>query len=109
MLRWLYSRSHDNADTLEALFDKYIPPVIDFMGPVLTNSAINKTNDNSTVSVSEKMMTSHLESQELMLSEVHVMNTCCQVLEVRGCVVESTCTYYSCTALMFFLTESIGE
>lgn len=80
---WLSGRSHDLTDTLESLFDKYIPQVVDFIRPVLANSAKTTSSNDSTVSMSDKVSHCVIESQDLLLSEVHLMNTCCQILEVR--------------------------
>ena len=82
-LSWLSGRSHDLADTLELLFDKYIPQVVDFIRPVLSNSVAVKTDSDSALSVGENVPHGLIEPQDLMLSEVHVANTCCQILEVR--------------------------
>ena len=78
---WLSSRSHEHNDTLESLFNKYIPQVVDFIRPVLTNSTVTKLISDSNVSIN-KLSNCHVESQDLMLSEVHLMNTCCQILQV---------------------------
>ena len=79
---WLSSRSHDLTDTLKSLFNKYIPQVVDFIQPLLANNTVTKLVSNSSVSVNDKLSNCHVKSQDLMLSEVHLMNTCCQILEV---------------------------
>ena len=84
MLTWLSSQSQsDYTDTLEALFDKYIPDVLEFVRPVLSTSGLAKSETHgSAVSMSERVPHSQVEPQELMLSEVHLIKTCCQILEV---------------------------
>ena len=84
-LSWLASRSPHNADTIEALFEKYVPAVIEFLCPVLAGSIPAKSADSvSSVSLSEKACRSQwVEPQDLMLSEVHLVKQCCQILEVR--------------------------
>lgn len=79
---WLSSRSHDLTDTLESLLNKYIPQVVDFIRPVLANNTMTKLISDSNVSVNDTLSHCHIESQDLVLSEVHLMNICCQILEV---------------------------
>ena len=87
LLSWLSPRSHDNVHAIEALLDKYIPDVIGFIRPVLANSTPSiKSESDSSVSLSDKVSHSQVEPQELMLSEVHLIKTCCQILEVSQCV-----------------------
>ena len=94
---WLSNRSHDITDTLESLFNKYIPPIVDFIRPVLANSAITKLISDSNVSVNDELSHCQIESQDLVLTEVHLMNTCCQILEV-------SVLYYTCIEVYFIAT-----
>ena len=84
MLTWVTSQSCcDHTDVLETLFDKYIPHVLEFLAPVLANTTLAKSESSgSAVSVSERVSRSQVEPQDLMLSEVHLIKTCCQILEV---------------------------
>ena len=84
MLTWLASQPRSNyTETLEALFDEYIPDVLEFLAPVLANDTLAKSESSkSAVSLSERVSHSQMEPQDLMLSEVHVIKTCCQILEV---------------------------
>ena len=85
-LTWLTSQpQQDYTDTLEALFDKYIPDVLEFLSAVLATSGLAKKSEppGSTVSMSERVCHSQLEPQDLMLSEVQLVKTLCQILEVQ--------------------------
>ena len=84
MLTWLTSQSQPNyTDTLGTLFDKYIPDVLEFVRPILSTSGLAKAETRgSSVSMSERVSHSQVEPQELMLSEVHLIKTCYQILEV---------------------------
>ena len=87
MLTWLTNQpQRDYADTLEVLFNKYIPDVLEFIHPVLATSGSAKKSEppGSTVSMSERVCQSQLEPQDVMLSEVHLINTSCQILEVQN-------------------------
>lgn len=83
MSSWLSSRSHDQADALEALFDKYIPQVIDFLRPVVATSGADTMESVSMITVSDRLSRNQIEEQDLRLSEVHLIKTCCQILEVK--------------------------
>lgn len=82
LLSWLNSRPHDISSTLEALFDKYIPRVVDFLRPVLAGSEVDDALSLSTVVMTDSVISDHIEPQDMMLSEVHLISTCCHVLEV---------------------------
>lgn len=86
LLTWLTSQSQLQTDQTQALFDKYIPDVLEFLRPILATSSglIQKSEPGheSVVSVSEKVTRSQAEPQEVMLSEVHLIKTCCHILEV---------------------------
>ena len=79
---WSHDQSHDLTETLEGLFDKYIPLVIDFIGSALSGRSSHTSNTVSSVSVGDKLSREQIEPQDLVLSEVHLMNTCCQILKV---------------------------
>ena len=86
LLTWLTSQLQLQTDQTQALFDKYIPDVLEFLRPILATSSglIQKSEPGheSVVSVSEKVTRSQAEPQEVMLSEVHLIKTCCHILEV---------------------------
>ena len=99
-LTWLTSqpqpdKNNKTASTLEELFDKYIPEVLEFLSPVLATCTSNSCSGvvqkseppapgGSALSLGERVCrrSQVVESQELMLSEVHLTKTCCQILEV---------------------------
>ena len=99
-LTWLTSqpqpdKNNKTASTLEELFDKYIPEVLEFLSPVLATCTSNLCSGviqkpeppapgGSALSLGERVCrrSQVVESQELMLSEVHLTKTCCQILEV---------------------------
>ena len=93
MLSWVNEKSFGNSEAIEALFDKYLPQVIVYLRPLLAGSAAvdgQTGGGGSTVS----LLRNEIEPQDVMLSEVHLINTCCQILEVSETI---ACTYmYIC-------------
>ena len=79
---WSHDKSHDQSETLEGLFYKYIPLVIDFIRPALSGQSSDTSDAVSSVNMSDKMSRDQIELQDLKLSEVHLINTCCQILQV---------------------------
>jgi hypothetical protein len=86
LLTWLTSQSPWQPDYTQELFDKYIPDVLEFLRPILatTSGLVQKLKSReSSMSMSEKGRHSQVEPQEVMLSEVHLIKTCCHILEVQ--------------------------
>ena len=85
ILKWLNSLSEDLKpvlwDILEPLFEKYLPSTLQFISPVLSGSAIYGGHSGSSTG-SVGGADPIIVPQELKLSALHVVNSCCQILEV---------------------------
>lgn len=71
-------------DFVEALFDKYIPPTFEFISPALQtdlNSRVAETEPSSVISIAggKKLL---VEAQDMKLTAVHLINTCCALFQV---------------------------
>ena len=88
LLTWLTSQSQLQTEHTQALFDKYIPDVLEFLRPILaTGGGFAQKSEpghetQSVVSLSERVTQSQAEPQEVMFSEVHLIKTCYHILEV---------------------------
>lgn len=86
VLKWLHSlpeQQHKSLlwDTIEPLFYKYIPPTLEFLSPAQAEPRADADGvNNSTTSVAAGPL--NIEYQELKLSPVHMVNSCCQILQV---------------------------
>ena len=84
VLKWLHGLRDSKSiswDMFESLFNKYIPPALDFIAPALANTTTNDVSmEPSTLDINEKL--SSLEAQDLKLSEIHLINNCCSILQV---------------------------
>ncbi len=92
MSRWLgmqpsSSYFKQNAPALHILFDKYTPKVREFIQPALSGSSIGGCDviqGTSSISLVNGVSVCRLQGQELRLSEVHLMQSLCRILEVCG-------------------------
>ena len=89
VLKWLHCLPEQKDkfllwDTMEPLFHRYIPPILEFLSPALTGLTVDvEALDNSMTCVAAGTL--NIEHQELKLSPVHVVHSCCQILQV--CVI----------------------
>ncbi len=75
-----------------ALFDKYTPQVLEFIEPALSSSNSGECDiiqRTSSISLVNGVSVCRLQGQELRLSEVHLMQSLCRILEV--CVGSEGC------------------
>ena len=81
VLKWIYKQPRERAEKFNSLFEKYIPSTFQFIAPALKQPpGVAVDEVISTVSVSDSPL---LEGQKLQLSEIHVINMCCQIFEVK--------------------------
>ena len=86
--KWLNNLSEDLKpavwDILESLFEKYLPPTLQFISPALTEvgglSGKEVDRSSSSLGAADPVIV----PQELKLSVLHVVNSCCQILQVGG-------------------------
>ncbi len=82
-LKFLNSLPESRADlweAIEVLFDKYIPPTFEFISAALLESEAEGGPEvkPSTVCVDNTVV----EAQELKLTRVHLINSCCKIFQV---------------------------
>ncbi len=77
---------------LRTLFDKYTHKILDFIQPALTSGGHGNALNVSDVSLVSRVSGCGLQGQELRVSEVHIVQSLCTLLEVGGCD-STTCTY----------------
>ena len=79
--KWLHSQSKDHTEDIRAMFEKYIPKCLEFLAPVIRSEQWGL--GGSLVDCSPPGL--ELVPQDLQLSEVHLMTSCCAILEVSLC------------------------
>ena len=68
-------------DTMEPLFNKYIPPTLDFLSPALTGLTADRDHvAHSPIPVGAGLL--RMEPQELKLCRIHLVNSCCLIFQV---------------------------
>ena len=67
-------------DTVEDLFDKYLPLTLEFLSPVLSEHASGR--EAPEVSSTSVTATLTLEDQDLKLTKVQLINSCCRIFQV---------------------------
>ncbi len=75
---------------LGKLFDKYISKIVDFLQPVLINGFHSNSPSESDVSLVSGVTGCTLQGQDLRMSEIHLMQSLCTMLEVS---VTKICSY----------------
>lgn len=87
VVKWFNTQSDSSTirqhrDALQLFFNKYVPATMDFIQPALTT---NSSISHATVSISTisgGIGSLSLKPQQLKLSEVHVIQSCCRILQV---------------------------
>ena len=69
-------------DSIKALLDKYIPPTFEFISAALLESEDDGVHTKPSAVSIDNADASALEAQELKLTEVHLMNSCCKLFQV---------------------------
>ena len=86
--KWFNTQSdsstvRQHGDALQRFFKKYVPATMDFIQPALLTNSSNSFATVSTSTVSDGLGSLTLEPQQLKLSEVHVVQSCCRILQVH--------------------------
>ena len=84
---WLLTQSAETASALEPLLQQLLPPCLQFLAPVLSGGQGEARQEGG--GVSEDSVSSigalqrlQLSPQPLQLHPIHLVNTCCRILEV---------------------------
>ena len=85
--RWLLTQPRERASDLEPHLQRLLPPCLEFLAPVLLRRETRST-EVSTSSLSGGTQL-RLFPQDLRLHPVHLVTTCCTILEVCTTVLES--------------------
>ena len=81
--KFLSTMPESRSDTIESLLDKYIPPTFEFISAALLESEADSEPETKPSAVGvDSMDTSAVEPQELKLTRVHLINSCCKILQV---------------------------
>lgn len=83
LLKWLHSLLDYRAslwETMEALFDRYLPLTLDFISPALEDGGPAMTGASSSTVDSNAAAT--LQPQDLKLTQVQLVNSCCRIFQV---------------------------
>ena len=84
--RWLLTQPRERASDLEPHLQRLLPPCLEFLAPVLLGRETRST-EVSTSSLSGGTQL-RLFPQDLRLHPVHLVTTCCTILEVCTTVLE---------------------
>lgn len=94
--RWLTNQNQAFVDSVQSLFDKYIPKCFDFLSPLLARES---HSDNVVSSVSlPSLAQKGLLPQEMCPSEINLISTCYTIFQVRDVIMYGE-TYSSWEAL----------
>lgn len=89
LFHWLHSSVPDYKtniwETIKALFCNYLPPTLEFISPALLQDFHQAVTSVSTTSVGSNAAGTTLKPQELRVTPVQVVSSCCRILQVRHC------------------------
>ncbi len=80
--QWLLKWEKQQTESLQSLFDVFIPKCVEFLAPVLEGVAHEEVGSDVSVAPSRSGVGQRLTGQELKLTEVHIIKTCCTILQV---------------------------